>query len=172
MTPLSSCKDSEIALSKIINTATIQADGSNPTTVQATSFIKKIADLMVTKTANEPTVYVGENIIYTIKITNNGPSNATEVILYDVLPENSTLVSVTVAQGSYYNLGGIVICKLGNLVSNASTVVTVTIVPKVSGIFKNLVRVKGRECDPNKYNNLSMVTTRVVLLPSRGFDFF
>lgn len=169
---LSSYKDSEIALSKIVNTATVQADGSNPTTVQATSFIKKLADLMVTKIANKPIVCVGENIIYTIKITNNGPSNATEVILYDILPENSNLVAITVAQEKYYNSGGIIICKLGDLARNASTIVTITITPEIPGVFKNFVKVKGKEYDPNMENNLSMVTTRVNPLPSRGFDFF
>ncbi len=79
-----------------------------------------------------------------------------EVILYDIFPENSNLVSITLSQGNYYNLDSIIICKLGNLARNASTVVTITITPKILGVFKNLVRVKGKEYDPNKDNNISI----------------
>ena len=39
-------------------------------------------------------------IIYTIKVTNNGPDTATSVVLTDTLPGSVTFASATPQQGS------------------------------------------------------------------------
>ncbi|MEA5462054.1 DUF11 domain-containing protein, partial [Arcicella sp. LKC2W] len=51
------------------------------------------SDLSLTKTVNNPTPNVGENVIYTIVVTNAGPSIATNVEVKDVLPAGLQFVS-------------------------------------------------------------------------------
>lgn len=54
------------------------------------------ADFSVMKTASSSTVGAGNNITYTITITNNGPGVSTfnQTILSDAVPENTTFVSL------------------------------------------------------------------------------
>ena len=49
--------------------------------------VLSVVNLTIDKSVNIDTVYVGENVIFTINVTNNGPSNATMVKVEDVLPE-------------------------------------------------------------------------------------
>jgi uncharacterized repeat protein (TIGR01451 family) len=58
-----------------------------------------MADLAVTKTDSPDPVVVGNNITYTITVTNNGPSDAQSLSLSDAVPANTTLVSVTTPAG-------------------------------------------------------------------------
>ncbi|MCH7409817.1 gliding motility-associated C-terminal domain-containing protein [Belliella sp. DSM 111904] len=51
------------------------------------------ADLTVTKAADSPTVLAGENITYTITVSNTGPSDALDVVVTDAIPEMTGFVS-------------------------------------------------------------------------------
>ena len=51
------------------------------------------ADLSLTKTVNNTSPNVGNNIIYTINVSNAGPSTATNVEVKDVLPAGLQFVS-------------------------------------------------------------------------------
>ncbi|MCL6259317.1 gliding motility-associated C-terminal domain-containing protein [Aquiflexum sp. TKW24L] len=55
--------------------------------------IQNLAELQITKTADRPTIRSGQNIIYTIIVTNNGPSDALGVVVNDALPSETTFVS-------------------------------------------------------------------------------
>lgn len=75
--------------SVIENKVTALAETADPNLLNnigyAATGVKTIADLSVTKTV-PATVTAGANIIYTIVVTNNGPSDAQNVVLNDVLP--------------------------------------------------------------------------------------
>ncbi len=51
------------------------------------------SDLSVTKAASRSPVRAGSNITYTIEITNDGPDDATDVLLTDNLPDETMFVS-------------------------------------------------------------------------------
>ena len=84
---------------------------------------RKQADLSVTKTVNDPTPNVGETIAYTITLTDNGPSNATNVTLQDVLPAGLTFVSANPGQGAYDPATGI--WTVGSVANGSSAVLTI-----------------------------------------------
>jgi len=119
-------------------------------------------DLVVVKTVSNAKPVVGTETTFTIKVTNNGPSDATGVKVTDVLPNGYTYVNATATQGSYVATSGI--WTVNNLVVGASA--TLTIVVKVApvGIYKNQATVTGNEKDPDLTNNESSVTP--VPLPS------
>ncbi|MHC5903595.1 DUF7927 domain-containing protein [Streptomyces sp. S6] len=52
-----------------------------------------VSDLAITKTASPTNVNYGENTVFTVTVTNNGPSDATNVQLTDQLPSGLTYVS-------------------------------------------------------------------------------
>ena len=51
------------------------------------------ADLSLTKTVDNSSPNIGDNVIFTITATNSGPANATGVVVNDLLPTGLTYVS-------------------------------------------------------------------------------
>jgi uncharacterized repeat protein (TIGR01451 family) len=74
--------------SAIIDTATVDFTGA-------------VTDLAVTATVSDPTPAIGESIVYTITVTNQGSARATGVEVTDQLPARLGFVSARVSQGSY-----------------------------------------------------------------------
>ena len=83
--------------------------GDNEFTLAATV---KQADLSITKTASDEPVHAGENLTYTLVITNAGPRDATGVTVTDTLPAGVTFVSATAGCALS---GGAVVCNVGSL---------------------------------------------------------
>lgn len=76
------------------------------------------------------TATLGENLTYTILVTNKGELDATGIKLVDALPAGVTLVSVTPSQGT---CTGKFNCSLGSLARNGTATITAVIVaPAVS----------------------------------------
>lgn len=83
-------------------------------------------DLAVTKTVDDTTPKENSNITYTLSIANNGPINATNVSVTDILPPGVTYVS---DDGTYNSLTGV--WTVGSLNNGASA--TLNIVASVNG---------------------------------------
>lgn len=58
-------------------------------------------DVGVTKTASPSLITLGQTTTFTIKVTNNGPLAATNVVLKDALPAGLSFVSFTVSKGTF-----------------------------------------------------------------------
>src|SRR6476469_6155942 len=84
------------------------------------------ADLAITKTG-PPCAQSGGTLTYSIEVDNNGPSDATGVVVNDPLPAGETLVTATPSQGT---CAGTVTCDLGSISNGASA--TITILVKVT----------------------------------------
>jgi uncharacterized repeat protein (TIGR01451 family) len=120
------------------------------------------ADLSIGKWADSESVVAGEELTYTVEITNNGPSDASGVVVRDELPDGVSLVS---ADGGSYS-GGIITWDIGDLASGASTTrtVVVTVNPGTpQGTLINEVEVDGNEADPNPENNTAEEETAVTV---------
>ena len=114
-------------------------------------------DLSVTKGDAPDPVDVGQNITYTIVVTNAGPSTATGVVATDTLPiDFVSAVSASSTQGSCTVASPVVTCQIGTM--NAGAKVTVTIVVKANkatGATKalNTVVVVGQQQAETTTNN-------------------
>jgi uncharacterized repeat protein (TIGR01451 family) len=154
----------------LTNTASVTAAESDPDTSDndATSTINviKTADLKIAKTDSPDPVFVGEQVTYTLLVTNLGTLNtATGVTLTDSLPTSMTFVSATTTQGSLVTppVGstGVITADIASLAVNAQATVTVTVKATQSGSITNTATVSGNETDTNNTNNTATQTTTV-----------
>lgn len=152
----------------ITNTATVTAaeDDPNPGNNQASqqTEVQGIADLSVVKTDQTDPVVVGQDLSYTLVVTNNGPSLATNVVLTDTLPPGVIFVSAVPSQGTCSHNAGVVTCSLGTLAAGAQATVTVTIQPTVNniGTIVNISEVRSDAIDPTPNDNRDDEPTQVL----------
>lgn len=90
-------------------------------------FILDVADLSLQKTVSPSTVSINDNVVFTIRVTNSGPNNASGITVSDHLPPGYTYVSDNGA-GKYNNTTGI--WNVGNL--NNGNTLTLQITAKVN----------------------------------------
>jgi uncharacterized repeat protein (TIGR01451 family) len=93
------------------NTASIshsdQFDPNPANNSDTTSITPQQSDLQLGKTVSNPTPNVGNTVTFTITLTNNGFSTATNVTVQDLLPTGLTFVSATPSQGVYDHTSGV-----------------------------------------------------------------
>jgi uncharacterized repeat protein (TIGR01451 family) len=124
--------------------------------------INPLADLAISMSGNSGPVYTGSGVIYNISVVNNGPANATNVVVTDALPVGMNLVSVSASQGSYSNANGVITFNLGELNSGANAMASILVSPAIAGVASNAVNVSANELDVDPVNNLDFVLTTVV----------
>jgi len=86
-----------------VATATGTPQGGDPvsnTDFASVGFTRPIADLALEKSVDNASPYEGDDIVYTILLTNNGPDDATGVEVTDVLPPGVTY-AVNNGNGTY-----------------------------------------------------------------------
>jgi uncharacterized repeat protein (TIGR01451 family) len=119
------------------------------------------ADLRVTKSDSPDPVMVGDELTYTIEVTNLGPAAATNVTLRDTLPAAVDFVS---ASAGCTRQGRRVDCDLGTLAASgggASETVTIRVRPQRDGTIRNTARADSAEADPQAQNSSDTEETRV-----------
>jgi uncharacterized repeat protein (TIGR01451 family) len=158
------------------DTASVTASTSDPTsannsaTVTGTVGGSPGADLAVTATGPS-TVTAGANATYTISLTNAGPASAQSVVLTDVLPAGSALVSVTPAAANpdsfTFGQSGGSVTETANAPVSASNTDSFTVVVSTpsnltaGAAFNDSASVTSSTADPNTANNSSTVTGTV-----------
>ena len=116
------------------------------------------ADLDVIISADSSKVKRGENLTYTVEVTNNGPDAAEDVVLTDDLPSSVNFVSVN---GTGCSGTTNITCQLDDLNSGASKTVSITVSPFTGRKVTNAVSVTSSTTDPDSGNNNDRVRTRV-----------
>jgi uncharacterized repeat protein (TIGR01451 family) len=125
------------------------------------------ADLSLTLTAAPDPVTVGQILTYTLNVSNSGPSDATGVLLSDVLPAGVTLVSVQPTQGSC-NGTATVSCPLGTLAAGGNAMVVIQVIPNTAGNITDTANVTSGVDDPDTTNNDASITVTVINLPGEA----
>jgi uncharacterized repeat protein (TIGR01451 family) len=162
--------------STLTNTASVTADQSElpatqgnesdsvPTTVVAS------IDLDIDKVGQSATVVPGNQFVYTITVDNLGPSNATGVVVEDVLPAGVSLVSVfegtTDLTSTTTTNGQIITLPLGSIPAADAArqfTFTVAVASSVTTNLTNTVTVRSNEqaSEIDTDNNSSTANTTV-----------
>jgi len=114
-------------------------------------------DLDITKTASPGAALPGDTITYILTVYNNGPSDATGIVVTDTLPASVTFQSVTPSAPTCLGTGTIV-CTLGDLAANGTPIevtIEITVNEDATGTISNQATVSGNEEDPSAGNNIS-----------------
>ena len=119
--------------------------------------VNPVANLAITAVASPNPAIVGESLIYTLTVANQGPSNAPSVVVSDTIPSGSTFVS---ASGGATFAAGVVTANLGTINSGTNASLTITVTPTITGLLVNTAVVSSAAIDLNLENNI--VTTTVV----------
>ncbi|HMM68383.1 MAG TPA: hypothetical protein PKC03_15720, partial [Dokdonella sp.] len=110
------------------------------------------ADIALAKSVDNALPNVGENVIFTVTATNNGPSDATGVLVTDGLPAGLAFVSASASQGSYASGSGL--WSVGALANGASASLQITASVQATGSISNTAtRTGGDQLDLNASNN-------------------
>jgi uncharacterized repeat protein (TIGR01451 family) len=120
-----------------------------------------VANVVLNQTSEVGPAVTGSNFTYSVTLSNAGPVAATNVVLEDVLPVDTTVVLVTNLQGVCTESNGMLKCFVGTLAAGASLTTRITVQPATPGPVVNSAWVLG-QAGPNA---LSRLTNTVVFGP-------
>lgn len=121
----------------------------------------KEADLSVVKHGTPEPVEIGEILTYEITVSNQGPEDADNVRLYDIVPNSVELDSVVGCE-EYEFEKGVLTCELNNIDDDDSKTVYVIVIPYEEGTLVNETHVKSPIPDPDMSNNFAVEHTMVI----------
>ena len=111
-------------------------------------FVNPASDLAIVKLVNNSNPNYGEHVLWTVIVKNNGPDDATGVIVRDILPEGIVLIDSS-GGGSYING----LWTVGSLANGESRKLEIVCLVNRTGNFVNFVNVNSNEYDWNLSNN-------------------
>jgi uncharacterized repeat protein (TIGR01451 family) len=169
------------AANSVTNTATVGGGGDvtpgNNTGTDVVS-VGASADLGIAK-SGPANGNPGTNVVYTLVVTNNGPSDASAVVVADPTPPNLTFVSNAGACATPFP------CALGTVSVGASRTITATFAIPANytapSPIVNAASVSSATPDPNPANDASSASTSVeadlrvvksVVAPAPGYPDF
>jgi uncharacterized repeat protein (TIGR01451 family) len=148
----------------ITNTATVTSSTTegNPGDEIATedTTVTAVADLSISKTDSVDPVIAGTGLVYTVRVDNAGPSDATSVVVTDSLPAGVTFVSTT---GCAEDPLGAPTCNLGTIAAGGfrTYTLTVDVDPTARGVITNNASLTSAATDLVPANNSTSESTTV-----------
>lgn len=153
----------------------VQGDQSDPNpandTAIETTFVIGTGgiDLSITKVDSPDPVAPGDDLTYTLKVTNGvtGAAVATGVFVTDTFPSSVTFKSAVPSQGVTNLVPGGLAWDVGALIDGQSETLVIGVTVDAGAIdgtiLTNTAVVQGDQSDPDPSNNTSIVTTLVAL---------
>jgi uncharacterized repeat protein (TIGR01451 family) len=149
----------------IANSATVASSTPDPVagnnTANASTTVQNRADLSIVKTSDADIYKPSSTVVYTVTVTQNGPSDAGNVVVTDTLPTISK-ADYLFDTGGCSLAAGVLTCNLGTMAAGSQRSFNIHVRIKGSaGLVSNTADVTSDAFDPNAANNTS---TRVVLV--------
>lgn len=122
------------------------------------------ANLMISKKAENKPVLVNDELSYTITVSNQGPDDASGIIIKDNLPNQLSFKEIphkNQVKSSYHTQSHTAIWEIHSLKANEK--IDVQLITKVTapGAIKNNASVTANEHDPDENNNSDSVIKNV-----------
>ncbi len=166
------------AHAQLVNQATVQ-DPYYQHSARVISTVVSSADLAINKTAPPGPIAAGAPLTYSISVTNNGPSAATDVVVSDPLPAAVTFLATTPSAGGSCTTPavgstGTVTCTWSGATQPAEIrsvgIDVQTPVTRHALTLINTATASSQTSDPTAGNDSSSATvTAVVQLPTLGW---
>ena len=150
-------------LASLVNTATITStpisdlNATNDTATD-TDTVTTSADLAVAKTDSADPISPGDVLDYVITVTNNGPSDADNLVVTDSIPAPGSfaITGIVASAGACGNVGNDVTCTAGTLVPGATWTITISTLldpATPGGLYTDTATVTSTTPDPVPGNN-------------------
>jgi uncharacterized delta-60 repeat protein/uncharacterized repeat protein (TIGR01451 family) len=123
------------------------------------------ADLGLFLTDAPDPVVVNTPLVYTLVVTNRGPSTALNVVLTNLLPGSAAFDSATTSAGTVSHSAGLVTANLGTLAAGASATVTINATPSALGTLTDAAGVVSTVSELSPADNDASVKTTVIVRP-------
>ncbi|QMU30199.1 ice-binding family protein [Adhaeribacter radiodurans] len=150
---------------QITNNAVLDPTGlNNKATVVTDAGAVPLVDLQIIKKASSSTITLGNEVTYTLTARNNGPTNATGVVVTDVLASDLKYVRSS-PEGQFDASTGTYSWIIGSLAAGQETSITLTALPQIAGQIANSAVIAGNELDLISGNDLSEVV--ICVAPSK-----
>jgi uncharacterized repeat protein (TIGR01451 family) len=160
----------EDATGTVVNSGSVSSAGNDldpaNNTAAATTTLTPEFDVQVSKVPDDPNSIPDDTVVYTVTVTNTGPSTAPGVILTDVLPAGVTYVSSTMEGQTGVESTGTITFPSVDLASGeiATATITVTVDNLTDGLITNSASVQDLSSvgETNVANNSDTADVTVV----------
>jgi uncharacterized repeat protein (TIGR01451 family) len=105
------------------------------------------ADPAITKSSSVSEAKIGDEITFTISVTNNGPNTADDVVVTDPIPDYMDVIEATTTRGNVSSNGRTVIVTIGKVPAGDQVTIRIR------------VRVNERAQPPGGRNSVSLTTS-------------
>jgi uncharacterized repeat protein (TIGR01451 family) len=119
------------------------------------------ADLSIGLSADQNPILLGGVLTYTVSVTNNGPTAATNVVVTSTLPLNVSIVSANSSVGSSAIASGKVVTSIPSLGDGSKATITVQVRAVVISPITMTSTVTSSTVDPIPNNNTATLTVAV-----------
>jgi len=135
---------------------------------EAIAKVIRISDVKVEKTTTRMAPYIGMETNFTITVTNNGPSDASEVVVLEKLRSGYKYVRSTTSKGTYDEKTGL--WNVGELPFGSKETLSITVMVLTTGDYTNDAKVSLKELDEVPENNEVTITPKPVPSPPVAND--
>lgn len=126
--------------------------------ITSSSGLTPTADLSLSMSDSPDPAATGNDLTYTLTVTNHGPSAATDIVITNLLPPGVTFVSQS---SSCTNINGSLVCPTEILPKDGVVSFNIVVSPDMVGVITNTATVRANENDPNLFNNTASEATTV-----------
>ena len=119
-----------------------------------------IVDLEIHIVADKSEIYVGDNVVYTVTVINNGPSDAINTIANVLIPNALSILSYNATKGTFDITSGN--WSIGNLTNGEKVVLTFVAKALNEGNSTVYVNVTSETFEVTMENNYDNVTVKVL----------
>ncbi|UCG23486.1 MAG: DUF11 domain-containing protein [Chloroflexota bacterium] len=136
-----------------VSSSTPDPDDGNNTASEDTT-VQTAVDLTIDKSADPDPAVAGANLTYNLVITNSGGFPASNVVVTDVLPAETTVVTATASQGSCVP-GSTVTCTLGVIGADSTATVAIQVIvdSSATGTLVNTAKISTETNESDETNN-------------------
>lgn len=134
---------------------------------------RQVVDIEITQAVDQPNQTVGSNVSFTITATNQGPSDASGVVVTDLLPNGFMYVSNTPSSGNYNQSNGAWV--VGGIAAGQSVTLQILALVLPTGDYNNIAELTGldqRDSDSSPANNNLQEDdqSELVIIPQESLD--
>lgn len=129
-----------------------------------TTLVRVSTDLGISKAGYPDPVAAGAGLTYILTVTNYGPSDATGIEVFDILPAETSF-NPAASSVNCASSGALITCGIGNLTAGDSATVTLAVTVSSSlaegAVLTNWAMISGDERDPNASNDGTTAVTEI-----------